>query len=427
MTTRRELLVGAAGMTGLALLTGVGGSVRPIARNLVLVVADGGWDLTFTFDPKPGVDGVDGPYVDLNPQDRQDVEEIGTFGDIDVTLNARRRPGVTAFFERWADQVAVARGVWVGSVSHWIGRRRILSGTDDPRAPDMATIVGTAHADARPLGMVDLSNVGRLGEHSARAVRGGVRGQLGQLLQPSTRYPMADGSARPRLSTSDRDRDLIDAWMLQQSTLDAASRGYEVNRHLAQLERNEARRRARQLEDRAPQLDIPAPGQPSVQDLAGYAASLLATQTCAGVMIDSGPAWDTHVSHVLQHSNHDLVLSGVHTLLEELELAGVLQDTLVVVLSEMVRSPFRNPQGGTEHWPYTGVLFAGAGVAGGAVCGGTDDHLVGQPVDVDSGRVQSSGPVLSYDHVVAGILEHVGVDVEAWIPGAVPLRGFRTA
>lgn len=417
--SRRQLLAGAAG----GALMGAGASRAAVGDDpldLVVVVADGGWDLTFVFDPKPGVPTVDGPYVDLVANDPLDTEVMAAWGDIEVTVNQRRRPSVARFFDDWGHLASVVNGVWVGSVSHWIGRRRILSGFDDLDAPDLATVVGSVHGADRPMGMVDLSNVGRLGAHSARVARGGVRSQLGQLLRPDTRYPLPDGSDRGSLALRPAEASAIEDWLGGASTAPTSlvGRGYMLEQRL------EARRRAWALAERADDLVIPSPGRPSVASVASFAASLLATRTCASVMIDSGSRWDTHLNHTMQHAHHDKLFAALSTLLGELQVAGVLDHTLVVVLSEMVRTPRRNAQGGTDHWPYTGVMLLGAGVRGGGRFGGTDEHLVGLPADPRTGRVGSSGDRLRYDHLVAGILRHVGVDAARHMPGVVPFEGF---
>jgi hypothetical protein len=62
-------------------------------------------------------------------------------------------------------------------------------------------------------------------------------------------------------------------------------------------------------------------------------------------------------------------------LLEDLETRGMLDDTLVVVMSEFGRTPKLNPFAGRDHWPnaYTQIL-AGGGVRGGQVYGASDKH-----------------------------------------------------
>jgi uncharacterized protein (DUF1501 family) len=61
-------------------------------------------------------------------------------------------------------------------------------------------------------------------------------------------------------------------------------------------------------------------------------------------------------------------------LLEDLEVRGLLDSTLVVVVGEFGRTPKIDPGGkGRNHWPHCySALLAGAGVRGGAVYGASD-------------------------------------------------------
>ena len=64
---------------------------------------------------------------------------------------------------------------------------------------------------------------------------------------------------------------------------------------------------------------------------------------------------------------------SLSTLLDDLEARGLLETTLVVAMGEFGRTPRINKTGGRDHYPRAGsVLFAGAGVKGGAVIGATD-------------------------------------------------------
>jgi hypothetical protein len=86
-------------------------------------------------------------------------------------------------------------------------------------------------------------------------------------------------------------------------------------------------------------------------------------------------AWDTHTKNfpILRENKlpgFDQVFSA---LLEDLDARGLLDETLVVVTSEMGRTPKINGNGGRDHWTYCyGTLFAGAGIQGGAVYGTSD-------------------------------------------------------
>jgi hypothetical protein len=56
---------------------------------------------------------------------------------------------------------------------------------------------------------------------------------------------------------------------------------------------------------------------------------------------------------------------------------SLLDETLVLSLSEMGRAPVINGSGGKDHWPYTSALLVGGGLSGGRVLGGTDESQVG--------------------------------------------------
>lgn len=92
---------------------------------------------------------------------------------------------------------------------------------------------------------------------------------------------------------------------------------------------------------------------------------------------DNNAAWDTH------HNHHPRLKDGLcpkfdqilPTFLNDMESRGLLDDTLVLVISEHGRTPTitNSPGGGREHWSgaYWGMFF-GAGVRTGQVIGATD-------------------------------------------------------
>ncbi len=91
----------------------------------------------------------------------------------------------------------------------------------------------------------------------------------------------------------------------------------------------------------------------------------------------AGSGWDTHWEHYPRMKNElmpgfDRGFSG---LISDLDQRGMLDDTLVVVLSEHGRTPQINNAngGGRDHWSQAySVLFSGGGTARGRVVGKTD-------------------------------------------------------
>ncbi len=104
-----------------------------------------------------------------------------------------------------------------------------------------------------------------------------------------------------------------------------------------------------------------------------------------GVDVDSGNTWDNHnapgqnhppICEIVKEPYH---LAGADrafaALLADLRQRGLLEQTLVVFLTEFGRTPRINKEGGRDHWCYAGsIFFAGGGTQGGQVIGKTDDY-----------------------------------------------------
>ena len=85
--------------------------------------------------------------------------------------------------------------------------------------------------------------------------------------------------------------------------------------------------------------------------------------------------WDTHTNNFSTLRAHLLpVLDQTFSALcEDLQSRGLLDETLVVVMGEMGRSPKINGKGGRDHWSFChNVLLTGAGVKQGHVYGASD-------------------------------------------------------
>lgn len=96
----------------------------------------------------------------------------------------------------------------------------------------------------------------------------------------------------------------------------------------------------------------------------------------------SDPGWDTHGNNFksLKNSRIPPVDKALPQLLKDLEERGMLDNTLVVWLTDFGRTPKVNSASGRDHWATAGsILMAGAGTPGGAVLGATDDEA-GAPI-----------------------------------------------
>ena len=123
----------------------------------------------------------------------------------------------------------------------------------------------------------------------------------------------------------------------------------------------------------------------------------------------AGDAWDTHWNHYPRMVDQllppfDRAFSG---LVLDLEQRGILDETLVVVLSDHGRTPKLNHAvgGGRDHWSLAySLAFAGGGIAQGKVVGATDREA-GMPTD----RPVSPKDVLATMYHLLGIDPHTRI------------------
>lgn len=133
-----------------------------------------------------------------------------------------------------------------------------------------------------------------------------------------------------------------------------------------------------------------------------------------------GVLWDSHTSNDwYQTRNFEGLFGELRLLMEGLattpgSLGGTLADqTVVVVLSEMGRSPLLNGSEGKDHWPYTSAMIVGPGFTTDRVIGSWDENFFGVDVDLSTGETSSSGTLIGSETLGATLLARADVDPEA--------------
>jgi len=122
-----------------------------------------------------------------------------------------------------------------------------------------------------------------------------------------------------------------------------------------------------------------------------------------------GYGWDSHV-HSNDVKNHLIpgLDQGLSALLTDLDERGMLDETLVVAVGEMGRTPKANGNWGRDHWSTLfPALLAGAGVRGGMVYG-TSDKDAAYALDHPT----------SPEDLAATVFDRLGIDHELRIADA---------
>ena len=129
-----------------------------------------------------------------------------------------------------------------------------------------------------------------------------------------------------------------------------------------------------------------------------------------------GDNWDTHRNHFPKMKDRLLPVfdRSASALLTDLEQRGMLEETLVVFLTDFGRTPRINNNGGRDHYPavYSAVL-AGGGIQGGQVYGTSNTN----------GTAVASGRCTPAD-VHATVFKALGIDHHAELKDSLG-RPFR--
>lgn len=382
------------------------------AKNLILVLAQGGWDVTFALDPKTPGTGIDAP-----------AGRIRNIGGIDVYDDpAEDRTQVVGFFQKYAARSAVVRGITLSSIAHPECVKRMMTGTRSNASADIAAIVAHQHGRDLPMPYLILGENAFTGPYAVSAGRVGSTNQIVALADEAQRYDVIGETGQPFAPTNggaSRIRSYLTARAERQKAVRGAA-GYNKKRI-------EDFSTAMGKADRLIELKagLGARGRALTLDAqADLAIDAISGGLCRAVTLSSRQGWDTHDNNQAEQAvMHDDLFGGVTRLGDILAArpgarAGstMLDETVVVVMSEFSRTPKLNGQAGKDHWPVTSALVFGGGVAGGKAYGGTSATLDPLLIDYASGQPNGSGKNLESKNFAAGVLSLCGVDPEQHLP-----------
>ena len=400
---------------GTGLVPLVGRAASASERRFIFVFANGGWDLTWGLVPM-----FDNPRVDT-PTDGSAPATAGGH----VIVDGPARPALRSWFDRWGPQTAFLHGFEVRSVAHFNCRRLLFTGEASPFADDWPTLIasqGVGRDVALPHLIV--SGPGYAAGYPDLAARVGEDGQLGALLDLDmlSRRDAPLAPMRPAATAAVSDYLAARAADVEggAATRAGADLFAGLGRHQQAIPDLEAAFAGTRIGSAA-----------TFPDQLRLACDVLegGISRCALVKHNAfnDMTWDSHGGIEGQAMHYQDLFEGLEVLMQELSSrpgsggGTLLDDTCVVVMSEMSRHPAKNLTGGKDHWTWTSAMLAGAGVAGGQVAGGYDDDVFGLPVDPVSGMPSASGNILQARHLGATLLAIAGVDPAPYFSVDTPI------
>ncbi|MCB9684595.1 MAG: DUF1501 domain-containing protein [Alphaproteobacteria bacterium] len=397
MLTRRQALFGGAALgAGLLAPRPVRASVAPKDRKFLFVLAKGGWDVTRVFAP------VFAPTVTRDAGD-----EPARAGNLVYVAN-RQRPNVDRFLDTMRDRVSTIDGLLVRSVNHRTCRRLWLSNSTDPGAVDWPTRIGADAADRYAVPHIVSGDKALAGDDAWLTGLVGVRDEVSDLLDGAAIAKADVPTALPPAAVES----LVDAYA-QAAVRRVHARSDEEERLLRGW--RESQERLIDFQRRGSALDLSSEGDLTgrISQVGAYLGSGLCR--CASMILPY--FYDTHYDDPTQSRTLDNTFAAM-TLIDRMlrttpgtNAPTLADETVVVVYSEMGRTPYVTVADGREHWMFTSCITWGPGVRGGRQFGGYDDDLVGLGVDLASGETDPShGVQLTPDVVGSTLLRLAGMD-----------------
>jgi len=415
-TSRRSLLRNAAALSALSAIGWHPRMARAAVgeRKFLFFFASGAWDTTTVFDPHHSSE-----FVDMDPLTT--TAEVGnllyTAGD--------DRPNVARFFRRWGGQTAIINGIDAHTVGHDSGRQMTLTGTSASSYSDWPTLLASQGSGEYPLPHLVFSGPSYPGSLGASVVRGGG-GTLLDLIDGS----LGGEADAPTPRLSDPADSMIDAFVYEQSADFArergAVRGLGRDRASAIVDNLD---RAMELEGRRFEAGLSDLGS-NLLDQATKATELmrLGLSRCAMIGIPGG--WDSHGDNTVQAPQFDAFFEALDALMDHmartpgLSTPWLIDEVVIVCMSEFGRTPLLNGAMGKDHWPYNSTMVVGSGVRGNRLIGGSDDGLVGLPTNFSTGALSDSGDIIGSENVGVALLKLGGIDPETVLPGVPVLEAL---
>jgi hypothetical protein len=290
-------------------------------------------------------------------------------------------------------------------------RRIVMTGSTEGQADDWGAQLAGRSQESLLLPYLVLSGTAFTSQYSDRVVRIGSAGQLSNLLEGRALERADTPFPRP---SAEREA-LADAYVRQRMS---ARAGADVV----------AAAGGRALDDLASLrgyldvLDIGAlpTGCFQLDKHMGAVWDVFELGLARSALIEyrgwCSEGWDTHASNARQALHFedlfDLLAKGLQDLGTRTGVGGqpLSDEVVVVVYSEMGRTPRLNASSGRDHWTFTSAMVVGAGVRGGQVVGGFDDSGYGAATDLASGAPHAGGTPLTAAHLGATLLALGDVD-----------------
>jgi len=363
----------------------------------VVISASGGWDTTYLMDPK-GIGGINRLYQE---------GDILTDGNHRFAPTAKhKQEGLSNedFYARFGRELLVLNGLDYSVNNHSPCSRYMATGKLDSLAyPTFAALVAACQGPACPLSFLTFGNYSATGNLVAMSrvpyLPSLQRIANADAIEGNAAAPYHDDFAQSRIEAALAERRSARATQLL----------------LPRSQRAESMLYAAQVNSKALSRVTPfIPKEIPRQRLAQQAEIALASFK-AGVCVSA----NLSIGQFDSHANNDAdqmklipeLLEGIAGILQRAEEIQIRERLVVIIQSEMGRTPDYNTGNGKDHWSIGSVMFLGPGIRGDRVIGITDARQFAIPLNPVSLQTDAeTGNRVRPEHIHDALRTFAGID-----------------
>ncbi len=366
----------------------------------VVFNASGGWDTTYLMDPK-GVEGINRLYQE------GDILTVGNHRIAPIAKHIEQGMSNEDFFAKYGPELRVLNGVDLSVNNHTPCARYMATGKLDSLAyPTFPALVAACHGAEAPLAFLTFGNYSATGNLVPMS-----RVPYLQSLKLLARADSVEGSEHPYQDAFVSDR--------IERTLEQQFEARISDVRLPRVERSQSMLYAAQANSKALERVVPfIPKEQSKERLAQQNDIALAAFK-AGVCISA----NLSIGQFDSHNNNDVdqmklipeFLAGIDDLLRKAEDLQIRDKLVVIIQSEMGRTPNYNNGHGKDHWSISSIMFLGPGISGNRVIGATDEKQQLVPINPGSLAIDNvDGIRVRPEHIHLALREFAGVQDHAF-------------
>ncbi len=362
----------------------------------VVFNASGGWDTTYLMDPK-GVEGINRLYQ------AGDIQSVGNHRFAPTAKQIPSGMSNEDFYSRYGSELRVLNGFDLSVNNHTPCARYMATGKLDSNAyPTFPALVAACLGAEAPLAFLTFGNYSATGN-----------------LVPMSRVPYLQSLSLLAKADYVEGNELApyhDAFAASkiEETLQQQYESRISRTRLPRVERSQSMLYAAQVNSKALQRIVPhIPKSPAKERLAQQVDITLAAFK-AGVCISANLSIGQFDSHNQNDPDQMKLipefLSGIDYLLRKAEELKIREQLVVVIQSEMGRTPNYNPSGGKDHWSIGSIMFLGSGIQGDRMLGATDEQQQLVPLNPQTLELDpQSGLRVRPEHIHQSLRELAGI------------------